>query len=381
MVLVHMTSQNRALRIHIRMFADQFGLQFCWKTGPSSGIGRGRHCVCNDSMSATLFPEGDVAPGRAAHRSESIGRLFGEPVAESSNACCTTSSEGRGDPDVFTKESEMNVRKCLFAGVLAALAWAEMPQVSEAQIFIGGGRGGWGRGYGGYGYNRGWGYGPGWGYGRGYYGSGINVGIGTGLYNRGYYGPGYANGGYYNSGYYSNVTPTLMTTGSVGTNSYQSFYPSDGSFSSGDCCCAATSSSMTSGGMASNDLNYTDGRGVVVVNVPENAEVFWNGDRSTAFGTSRRFATLPLANDGSVQKFEARWRGPDGQMVTQMREIRAMPNQTVAIDFNRTRQDGSEESSVNDPNRGNTPAANPTTNPNTNNPPANPQPLPDRRND
>jgi hypothetical protein len=73
-------------------------------------------------------------------------------------------------------------------------------------------------------------------------------------------------------------------------------------------------------------------------------------------------------------------------MVTQTREIRAMPNQTVALHFNRTRQDGSEESSVNDQNRGNTPSRNPSTNPSANpntntNPPANPQPQTDRRTD
>ena len=35
----------------------------------------------------------------------------------------------------------MNVRKCLLAGLLATLAWAETSQVSEAQGYIGGGRG------------------------------------------------------------------------------------------------------------------------------------------------------------------------------------------------------------------------------------------------
>jgi uncharacterized protein (TIGR03000 family) len=300
---------------------------------------------------------------------------------------------------VFTKESVMNVRKCLLASLVATLAWAETAQVSEAQIYIGGGRGygrgyGWSNGYGYGGYNRNWGYGSGSGYGQGYYGRGVSVGIGNGYYNNGYYSP----GSNYGNTYVGGSTPTLMTNSSGNTSSYQSFYPSNGSMSSGDCCCAATGPAVSANGSSTSssdyaNLNYSDGRGVVVVNVPDNAEVFWNGNRSTMFGASRRFSTPPLNNDGTVQKFEARWRGPDGQVVTQSREIRAMPNQTVVLDFNRARQDGSEESSVNDTNRVNT---NGTTIPNTNNNnrpntalPNNPTPLtnpvppntPDRRND
>jgi len=77
-----------------------------------------------------------------------------------------------------------------------------------------------------------------------------------------------------------------------------------------------------------------NGRGTVVVNVPGNAEVTWNGSRSASYGPVRYYTTLPLSDGGATQKFEARWTGSDGNTVTKTREIQAKPNEMVTVDFN-----------------------------------------------
>lgn len=77
----------------------------------------------------------------------------------------------------------------------------------------------------------------------------------------------------------------------------------------------------------------TDGRGRIVLNVPANADVSWNGLRGSVKGSTRSYVTTRLTAEGVIQKFDARWTGPDGQPVSQTREIRAMPNTTVTLDF------------------------------------------------
>ena len=196
----------------------------------------------------------------------------------------------------------------------AALSFLTLPSDAGAQVGvrIGGGRGGigigspyYGRPYGGY-YGGGYGYGPGGYYGRG----GVGIGIGA----PGYYGYGMRNG----YGYYAQ--PGVVVGG---PSAYQSLYP--------------PVIADPAPGVA--DATFNDGRGRVVVIVPPNAEVWWNGTRSTLTGNTRRYSTLPLSADGAVQKFQARWTGPDGQLVTQTREVRAMPNTTATVDFTRPQSD------------------------------------------
>ncbi len=180
-----------------------------------------------------------------------------------------------------------------------------------------GNRSGYGSGYGGFGYG-GYGYGNGLGLGVG------GLYLGRGGYNNGY---GYNNGfGYNNPGFaysapsYNSVGPSIVYGDSgVPSTVNQSFYPSD-----------------VSGFSPSND----SGRGTIVVTVPSNADVLWGGSRSTLTGPTRMFSTLPLDANGAMQSFEARWTGPDGQAVTRTREIRAMPNTTVVIDFTKATGDG-----------------------------------------
>jgi hypothetical protein len=150
-------------------------------------------------------------------------------------------------------------------------------------------------GYGGYGYN---------GLGYGLAGFGIGYGLGAGL---GYGGGGYGYGsGYYGGNSYYNAAPV---------QSYQSFYPP----------------SDNGGSIPA----YSDnGRGRIEVRVPPNAQVFWNGSPSSLTGPTRFYSTLPLGPAGSQQTFEARWTDASGQVVSQTRTVQAMPNQSVAVDFN-----------------------------------------------
>lgn len=280
----------------------------------------------------------------------------------------------------------MAYRKLTFVALLGLLAWAGLPDTSHAQRYYGGrgygygGRGvyvGTGYGYGGYGrgyYGPGWGgyYGPNYGYGYGYRpGFGAGVVVGSAL-----------SGGYYSGGNYYNSNGVVYSQPSgVATSSYQSFYPSDGStvstssVASSDCCCNAGPSSYLAGSSGTAFNQAQDGRGTVVVsNVPANAELYWNGSRVMATGTVRRFGTSPIGNDGAVQKFEARWMGTDGKMVTQAREIRAQANQTVNLDW--ANSDRAEESSAPD-------RSNPNQNPNPNqiqNQNQNPNPNPQNTN-
>jgi len=204
----------------------------------------------------------------------------------------------------------------------SAAALLLVTSVADAQIRIGGGRGmSIGQPYGG-GYYGG-GYGSGYGYGPGSYGA-----PGVGIGNRGFYGPGnygYNNGVRYGTGYYNQpgygtgyYNQPGIVAGTPAPSAYQSLYPPQ----------AAPNTTQ-----GAPNQQFNDGRGRIVVIVPPNAQVFWNGTPSNLTGESRRYSTLPLASDGAMQRFEARWTGPDGQAVSQAREIRAMPNTTVTVDF------------------------------------------------
>jgi len=211
----------------------------------------------------------------------------------------------------------MSVRKWSVAILVAVLAWGLTPEASQAQLFGRRGFGGGGYGYGGYGYG---GYGSGWGY-PGSYGGGWGPGYG--------YGTRYSYPGYNNNAYYSS-TPNGTFNQPVyngTTSSYQSFYPpmANGAISqSADpCCCGGSGTMQTSA--------VNQGSGTLVVNVPENAQLFWNGTTPmVGTGTSRRFT---LQSNGGTQRIEARWTGPDGNTVTQTRDVTARPNDTVTIDF------------------------------------------------
>lgn len=171
-------------------------------------------------------------------------------------------------------------------------------------------------------------------YGGGVYRSGI-YGLGYGLGGYGYGINGYSLGGYglgssyYNYGYnspsviYSGSAP-LLAPASTGPNQVISLYPSSDNSSLGSPA-ITTSRPLIQG---------NDDTGSVVLRVPPNAEVWWNGTRTVAGGQERLFGTLPLSPDGAVQRFEVKWTDGNGQTVSQVREVRALPNRAVVLDFN-----------------------------------------------
>lgn len=215
---------------------------------------------------------------------------------------------------------------CLTA--LAAAVLLCIPATSDAQvrIGIGAGGGGYGRPYGGGyggGFNRyGSGYGqPGWG-GPGWGGSGVSIGFGTGFngpYRGGYYNSSPFIGGYSSPSVYNQPVFVPSQSGIVTNPSYQSFYPP----------VAETPAISTTAGTAS-----------IIVMVPANAQLWWNGSPSTLGGETRRFRTSALSAEGSTQTFQARWMGADGQPVTQTREVRVTPDGNFTIDFNQPAPDG-----------------------------------------
>src|SRR5882724_6223505 len=116
--------------------------------------------------------------------------------------CSTLSSYGKGRTVLHCRSriKEIIMKKSLSVLVClsSAAALLVVASVADAQVRIGGGRGGIGIGrpYGGY-YGGGYGY-SGYGYGPGYYG--LGPGVGAQLGNPGYYG--YGNGIRYGTGYY-----------------------------------------------------------------------------------------------------------------------------------------------------------------------------------
>jgi len=249
----------------------------------------------------------------------------------------------------------MSFRKLSFIGILGILAAAALPDTSLAQRF--GGR----RGYGGGGYGVGYGRGySGYGYGGGYYGSGYGYGyrpgfgaglvVGSAYGGGGYYNSGYYGGGYYPSGNYSSNGVVYSQPG----NSSMSFYDggmASGGFNSNDCCCNAGSVMPGASTSTAGNGQFQDGYGAVVVNnLPANAQIYWNGTLTTP-GVSR-FAPSVVGNDGSVQRFEARWMDSNGKMQTASRQIRAQANQTVTLDWNNSNDRGEEATAQPSSNQG-----------------------------
>jgi uncharacterized protein (TIGR03000 family) len=232
------------------------------------------------------------------------------------------------------------LRRLLTTGGTATFAAAALlmtPDLSLAQRHGGGGRegggshagggregggnwqrgdNGWrgGYGYGGYGYGgRGYGgYGSyGWGY-PGYYGD----------YNWApqYYGPGVdVNPGYATQpDYYSNeAAPEYADSAPVpGDRTYGNPMP---------------------GTPTTEDMNAAR----VDVRVPANAEVIFEGAKTTQRGSSRRFVSPPLTPGGNYSyDIEARWM-ENGRQVSRTRHVPVRAGQVVRVDF--LRRESSDE--------------------------------------
>jgi uncharacterized protein (TIGR03000 family) len=168
--------------------------------------------------------------------------------------------------------------------------------------FRGGFRGGWGGGYGGWGGGWGWGY-PWYGYGGwgGYYPY-----YDSNYYGSPYYGYSPYDSGYYSSDYYA-AQPYQDPNVAPGTGSY-SFYPPP---------------------VAAADNNTAK----IEVRVAPDAELWFDGTKTTQRGPMRSFTTPPLT-PGKTFNYEvkATWM-VNGAPVTQTRQVTVEAGKRNTINF------------------------------------------------
>jgi uncharacterized protein (TIGR03000 family) len=212
------------------------------------------------------------------------------------------------------------MRKFLFTSVILAAALFAFPSQSFAQR--GGGHGGGGHGGGGHGdggggnWHGGGGgyYGHGGYYGRGYYGGGF------GLYLGGYpyYGYGYGSpyyygapyyGGYYYGAPYTYVEPSpayVQPSLTTAAPSYAQIEPAG-------------------------DPNSV----MLEVRVPDNAEIWVNGDKTSQTGAVRHFASPPVATGQKfVYELRARWTDGNGKVVDKTKKLDVHAGARLGVDFN-----------------------------------------------
>lgn len=191
--------------------------------------------------------------------------------------------------------------------VLAAAVLLSIPGTSEAQRGGRGGGGG-GRGYGGGGFYGGRGYGGGYYGGRGFYGDGWGYGLGLGLgLGWPYYGGGY----YYGDPGYSAAPIYYDSTASIpATSTYNSFYPPDTT--------VAQSANMSAR---------------VEVQVPPDAQLTFEGQKTTQTGSFRTFDSPPLQPGSSYSyNITATWNN-NGTPVTQSRTVPVAPGRKSFVSF------------------------------------------------
>jgi uncharacterized protein (TIGR03000 family) len=228
----------------------------------------------------------------------------------------------------------------LMWAVLAAgaLAFVASPVDAKGRGGGGGGRGGGGgfRGGGGGfrggsfrgGSFRGGNFGRGFGRGFGFGGVGL-WGLGYGLYG-GYPSYSYGYSGYtpyygYSSPAYADYTPYYSVDSSA-------YYP-------------PTTSAAPSAGAAAADNGQTaaDNKARLLLMVPENAEVWFEGQKTTASGPQREFIS-PTLTTGDVYSYtiRVRYTGADGKVVDDNRTIHVKANDKVSIDFTKPAPKGAK---------------------------------------
>jgi uncharacterized protein (TIGR03000 family) len=174
--------------------------------------------------------------------------------------------------------------------------------------------GGYGRGY----YRPYYGYGLG-GYGLGYGLLGYGLGYGLGGYGLGYGLGGYGYGGYGGYSYPSDYGSTYVNPPSYAD--YSSYYsPAD-----------------TTGHVAPADYNVApaaqDNEAHITLNVPPDAEVWFDGDKTSQTGPARAFVSPPLT-PGQTYTYHVRARWvQNGKPEDQTRELHVQANQQTIENF------------------------------------------------
>ena len=161
------------------------------------------------------------------------------------------------------------------------------------------------------------------GYYHGFYGFGLGVGLGYGLGFPWYYGD-YNNGGNY-PGYYDNGYDYPPPASSLGA------YPDTGASA-----IAANQYSYQnpSVGTVPDSARRPDENAIYVrVQVPPNAEVWFEGQKTTQNGPVRFFQSPPLAPGREyVYHLRARW-SQNGHEVNLLREVKVYAGDKFSIDF------------------------------------------------
>jgi uncharacterized protein (TIGR03000 family) len=204
-------------------------------------------------------------------------------------------------------------RIALIAASLVLLSWAGEASAQRIRVGVGAGYGGYG--YPGYGYG---GYRP-WGYGYGYGGPGVSVGFQSGRYGAvvgsgGYGYPGYGNPGY---GYSYPTWPggygQPWTAGSIPSGGYVAgpTYPPVGIVTAGGVPGSET------GIMQVSSSSLVAAPAKLDITVPADAEVWFDGTKSTDTGPQRKFVSKEL-QPGVQDTFtmKIRWNR-DGEERTQ----------------------------------------------------------------
>jgi len=203
----------------------------------------------------------------------------------------------------------------LYGGPLLAVAGLLLtPAPSQAQRFGGGYRGGYGGYYGGYGgyyqpgYSYGWGgYNPSYGYGWGSYYPGYSYSPGT-TYSyptTSYY---YPRSTYYpSSASYPYYSTNMITDNPASTSTSQSFYPPQ--------------------------ENANEQVAHVRVEVPANAEVFFEGQKTQQGGSDRLFVTPPLQKEKTFYyEVKARWMD-NGKEVERTQRVNVHAGDNAVVNF------------------------------------------------
>jgi uncharacterized protein (TIGR03000 family) len=180
-----------------------------------------------------------------------------------------------------------------------------------------GGRGGegFGRGgYGGYGFGGYGGYG--WGYGGiglgDYYGGYPDYGGYYGGYDAGYYSPLYGTIPYYYTPPPNSYVPAASYPYNLPTTGYQSYYPPD----------------------VNNLSRVNNNTAAIEVQVPPNAQLWFDGKQTSQRGSNRYFVS-PALEPGRTFTYEVRatWIDPSGQVVNQTRNVQVQANKSSLVVF------------------------------------------------
>jgi len=171
----------------------------------------------------------------------------------------------------------------------------------------------------------------------GYY----NNGYGNGYYGNSYYGNGYGNGFYHNNGYYQNglyynSAPYYSTYsngfGYYPIQSYSTYQPYqvvppyDNALGSNLLYTSPASGTLVG---TNNDPNTA----LIEVTVPANAELWFDGVKTTQTGSTRYFVTPPLAADKTFT-YEIRMSLPNGSdSAADTRQVQVQAGKRSTVNF------------------------------------------------